>query len=310
MILVTGATGFLGSKLLQRLHDSHQPVRAVARNLNKVPLSLRFQNVEWVQGDVLDVVSLEEAMLGVDTIYHCAAVVSFESRHHQSMMQVNTTGTANVVNAAIDANVKKLLHVSSIAALGRTNFNEIITEESQWHSTKDNSVYAQSKYLAEREVWRGTQEGLTAVIVNPSVIIGPGDWSRGTGRLFHASRNGLPFYPKGTNGFVFVNDVVECMIRLMNGTCENERYIVSSENLSYKEFFTLTTKAFGVSTPSIPLNRLITKLAWLASTVLHKTIGIAPILYAPKKHVTSTGTIITATKKKKRAIGHHFFPGK
>lgn len=309
MILVTGATGFLGSRLLQQLNAANETVRAIARDLPRVPKNLALPNVEWVQGDVLDVVSLEEAMQGVERVYHCAALVSFDARHHQSMMNVNVTGTANVVNAALAANVKKLLHVSSIAALGRSNRDQLIDENSEWTNGKDNSVYAQSKYLAEREVWRGTQEGLPAVIVNPSVIIGSGNWTQGTPRLFRSARNGMPFYPRGVNGFVSVDDVVNCMIQLMNNDFANERYVVSSENVSYKDFLTLTTKALDVKSPTIPLSRFVTNLSWLASSLLHKTFGVAPLLTRETAR-TVNGTYRYSNEKIKKAIGYDFKPAK
>ena len=307
MILVTGASGFLGSRLLQKMAVSHQPVRALTRNPNSIPPALQLQNVQWIEGAVLDVVSLAEAMQNVERVYHCAAIVSFETKDHRDLMRVNVSGTANVVNAALVAGVKKLLHVSSIAALGRTSRDELITEDSRWDDSGQNSTYALSKYLAEREVWRGTQEGLPAVIVNPSVIIGPGNWMHGTPKLFHASRNGMAFYPKGMNGFVGIDDVVDCMIKLMNGHFENERYIISAENLSYKDFFTLTTKAFGVKTPAIGLSKNLTRLAWLGSAALHRTLGIAPILTRETAR-TVNGTYRYSNEKIKRALNYNFKP--
>ena len=156
-------------------------------------------------------------------------------------------------------------------------------------------------------MWRGTQEGLPAVIINPSVIIGSGNWLKGTPRLFHASRNGLPLYPRGTNGFVSVDDVVACMIQLMNGGFVNERYVVSGENLSYKDFFILITKALNVSQPRIPISGLATKLSWLASSLLHKTFGVAPILTRETAR-TVNGTYRYSNEKIKRALGYNFKP--
>jgi nucleoside-diphosphate-sugar epimerase len=225
------------------------------------------------------------------------------------MMRVNATGTANVVNAALAAGVKKLLHVSSTAALGRHPRMATIDENAVWKKNNNNSVYALSKYLAEREVWRGTQEGLPAVIVNPSVIIGPGDWLRGTPRLFHACRHGLPVYPRGTNAFVSVHDVVRCMTELMNGDVENERFIVTAENVSYKNFFTWATQALGVSGPSVALPNWITSITWRVSALLHKTLGVYPLLTRETAR-TVNGTFLYSNEKIKSQLGVEFVPAK
>lgn len=307
MILVTGATGFLGSKLLRHLSRSHQVVRAIARDLKNISSDLRLPNVEWIHGDILDVISLEEAMNGVERVYHCAAIVSFDERDHERMMLVNTKGTANVVNASLTAGVKKLLHVSSTAALGRSHQGVVITEEAEWKTNKNNSVYALSKYLAEREVWRGTQEGLPAVIVNPSVIIGAGDWKRGTPRLFHSCRRGMRVYPKGTNAFVYIDDVVSCMMELMNGTFENERYILSGENMSYKDFFQLITKTLEAPQPQIALPEWTIGVMWRVAALLHRAIGVYPLLTRETARTVS-GKNLYSNEKIKRTLNYEFVP--
>ena len=316
MILVTGATGFLGKKLLQHLVASGngdpqlpRPVRALVRDPARLTPDLRFDNVEWIQGDVLDVVSLEEAMQGVTHVYHCAAVVSFDASDHKTMMQVNAIGTANTVNAALASGVKKMLHVSSTAALGRQTQSNMIDENAVWKKSPNNSVYALSKYLAEREVWRGTQEGLPAVIVNPSVIIGPGDWNRGTPRLFHASRRGMPAYPRGTNAFVSVHDVVICMVELMNGNFENERFVLTAENVSYRDFFTWVTQTLGVKTPTVSLPKWSTEITWRLSALLHKTLGVYPLLTRETAR-TVNGTFHYSNEKIKQRLGYNFTPAK
>jgi dihydroflavonol-4-reductase len=211
------------------------------------------------------------------------------------------------VNAALAAGVKKLLHVSSTAALGRSHQGISITEDAVWKTSKNNSVYALSKYLAEREVWRGTQEGLPAVIVNPSVIIGTGNWQQGTPRLFHACRRGMPVYPKGANAFVFVDDVVNCMMHLMNGAFESERYILSSENMAYKDFFTLVTKALDTSQPQFALPEWLTGLTWRVAALLHKTFGVYPLLTRETARTVS-GKNFYSNEKIKRALNYEFVP--
>ncbi|MEI7669522.1 MAG: NAD-dependent epimerase/dehydratase family protein [Pseudomonadota bacterium] len=279
MILVTGATGFLGNHLLEKLAtDSNLKIRALTRHLIKIPERYKKENIEWVEADVLDVVALEEAMIGVEQIYHCAAKVSFEAKHYDKIMLINVKGTANVVNLALDAKVKKLVHVSSIASLGRTTESGLITEETKWEDSDLNSKYAISKFLGEREVWRGMQEGLNAVIVNPSIIIGAGDWKKGSARFFYTAKNGMRFYPVGMNGFVDAKDVVNCMIQLMNSKIVNERFIINAENYFYKDLLMDITSALNVRQPNIKIEPWITNIAWRVSSILNKTFGTYPTL--------------------------------
>lgn len=277
MILVTGASGFLGKRLIQALQPGGEMIVALSHSASNIP-ETRADNVIWIHADVLDVVQLSEAMKGVEKVYHCAARVSFEQRHHEEMMRTNVEGTANVVNAALAAGVRKLLHVSSTAALGRSGKGELITENAAWQTNRHNSVYARSKFLAEQEVWRGIVEGLPAVIVNPCTIIGPGNWFQGTPRLFHACRNGMPFYPGGMNAFVALDDVVKCMIRLMDSSVTGERFIIAAENMTYKDLLTLITRSLGKQEPRFKIPRMLANLTWMVSSVLHKTLGIYPLL--------------------------------
>ena len=191
MILVTGGTGFLGSYIIKQLVEKGYAVRAIRRSNKpdgyRVPFWIPKEivdNVEWVEGDVLDVVALEEAMEGIDTVIHTAAVISFIKKDRPNMYQVNVEGTANVVNMMLEKNVRRLMHVSSVAALGRSASGGHVNEEKKWEESKVNTHYAKSKYKAELHVWRGTAEGLEAVIVNPSTILGYGDWNTGSCAIF------------------------------------------------------------------------------------------------------------------------------
>ena len=175
MVFVTGATGLVGSHLVQALVQQGKPVRALYRSV--IPSFAGADKVQWVQGDILDVITLDEALIGVEQVYHCAAVVSFNPKRAEELYQVNVEGTANVVNASITAGVQKLLFVSSVAALGRMREGSAIDENMQWSPKANNSEYGRTKYLAEMEVWRGIGEGLKAVIVNPTIILGAGDWN-------------------------------------------------------------------------------------------------------------------------------------
>lgn len=275
MILVTGGTGLLGTYLLYELTRKGNKVRVLLRpgkkgyeprNLfNCIPDANKqlVDQIEWVEGDVLDTFSLHQAIQGVDYVYHCAALISFNPREMKSMLELNVEGTANVVNACLENDVKKLCHVSSIASLGQAEKSEVIEENAKWKTSGTNSGYAVSKYGGEREVWRGIEEGLNAVIVNPSVIIGAGCHKRATNQLFHSIRKFLPFYTSGVNGYVDVRDVAKAMILLMESSISGERYILNSENLSLREFFTKTAEILHKPIPHIAVNgNVMMVFAW------------------------------------------------
>ena len=276
MILVTGGTGLVGSYLLYELTRKGHTVKALLRPGNRPYQTRKIFNcfssgneqlidqVEWVEGDVLDPFSLNQAMQGVDYVYHCAAVISFNPRELKQMIAVNVEGTANVVNACLENGIKKLCHVSSIASLGQAEKGEMIDENAKWKTSRTNSGYAISKYGGEREVWRGIEEGLNAVIVNPSIIIGAGCHPKATNQLFHNIENFIPFYTSGVNGYVDVRDVVNAMILLMEITITGKRFVLNSENLSLREFFTIAADILGKPHPRIALNgRLLGLIAWL-----------------------------------------------
>lgn len=230
--------------------------------------------IDWIEGDILDTFILEDAMEGVQQVYHCAGVVSYAPDDYQLMMDVNAEGTANIVNIALYRKVEKLIHVSSIAAIGRRPKLPVIDEKTQWERSSWNSAYAVSKYLAEMEVWRGVAEGLSVGIVNPSVIIGSGYWETGTGQLFERANNGLKFYPKGSTGYVDVRDVARFMIELMNSPVKDERFILNGTNTTYLDFFTQIAHILGKKPPTIQVNFLLKEAAilgeWLRSTLLRK----------------------------------------
>ncbi len=274
MILVTGGTGLLGSHLLfdlvkdgikitamKRANSSLALVGKTFSYYHKNPESI-LNNIIWVDGDVTDIYSLYETFEGIEKVYHAAACLSFDPSDKKQMMRVNAAGTANVVNACIAKNVKKLCYVSSIATLGRTDYDGVIDEETHWKDSKKNSVYSISKYNAEREVWRGIAEGLPAVIVNPGVIIGPGNWKKGSSQLIDRVWNGLKFYTPGVNGYVDVRDVSKAMIKLMESEIISERFILSSENLDYQKFFNFVANALGKKQPYIKAPCFSGQLAW------------------------------------------------
>lgn len=278
MILVTGGTGFLGSHLLRALVHAGKSVRALYRERIPEQLNDIRDRVEWVKGDVLDVLALEDAMQQVEMVYHCAAVVSFQPDKKAQMMKINAEGTANVVNSALDAGVRKLLHVSSVAALGRAKTMQDISEASSWEDSRNNSAYAISKHLSEMEVWRGIAEGLDAVIVNPSIILGTGFWHDGSGMLLKNAWKEFPYYTQGINGFVDVEDVVKAMILLMDGPVTGQRFILSAENWPYRELFTKMATVLGKKPPHIAVKPWMAEIVWRIEGIKGKLSGKRPLL--------------------------------
>ncbi len=260
MILVTGGAGLVGNELIKQLLASGKNVRAI---YNKTPLAdFKSSGLEQMQCNILDIVTLREVMCGIEQVYHCAAVVTFNPRHKQEMFKINIEGTANVVNAALDAGVKKMVYVSSVAALGRIREQQPITELMNWTEETSNSAYGQSKYLAEMEVWRGFAEGLEAVMVNPTIILGAGNWNEGSTKLFQSVYNEFPWYADGTTGFVDVRDLAKAMMLLMDSNITGQRFIISAENRSYKEVFEMMAKAFGKKPPYKKVTPFIAKIVW------------------------------------------------
>jgi nucleoside-diphosphate-sugar epimerase len=261
MILVTGGTGLVGAHLLFHLLQNDFKVRAIHReksdlqNVEKVfgyyhenHKSL-FQKIEWLVADLNDLPALEKAFEGVEQVYHAAAMISFDPNDYDQLVKINTEGTSNMVNLCIAKRVKKLCYVSTIGTIGRSTHDEMVDEQSEWQNHHIN-VYAKAKYAAEMEVWRGGQEGLSVVMVNPGVIIGPGFWKKGTGALFKAAHKGYRYYPPGGTGFVTVHDVVKVMVLLMNSEIKNERYIMVAENLTFKEVLSDMSTYMGKKPPT------------------------------------------------------------
>lgn len=273
MVLVTGGTGLVGSHLLLHLIENGESVRAIYRNLETIQKTkdlfslykkeTLFEKISWIQADIIDVSSLEMAFENVDYVYHCAALISFDPKDEDALRKNNIEGTANIVNFCIAKNIKKLCFVSSIAALGDLKENEkIITEETEWNPEKPHSDYAISKYGAEMEIWRGQQEGLNSVIVNPGVILGPRIWKQGSGMLFKKIENGFPFYTKGISGFIAVTDVVKIAVMLMKSDIKNERFTLIAQNIVFQDLFNSIADALKVKRPSIYVSPLLTRFLW------------------------------------------------
>lgn len=271
-ILVTGATGFLGSYLTRWLLRQGESVRAIHRKDSTFDLvqDIRSQ-VEWVEADVLNVPALAEAMQGISKVYHSAATVSFDTRDIPHMMNINAKGTANVVNLCLSEKVDRLLHISSVAAIGRSKPEAVITEKDHWESSKYNSPYAISKFRAEREVWRGTVEGLNAAIISPSIILGGGFWHAGSARMVQRVAQGERFYPPGQTGFVDVRDVAQIAHQVMESGIEKERFIVVAENADYRRVMHELAQELGTRPPTIPAQpwmiHLLRRIEWARSVL-------------------------------------------
>lgn len=283
MVLVTGGSGLLGSELIRQLLAQGKRVRAI---YNKTPLpEFNHSSLQQFECNILDVVGLEEAMQEVEQIYHCAALVNFDPAKKRELFRVNIEGTANVVNAALTTGIKKMVHVSSVAALGRIRENEPITESMNWSEETSNSNYGQSKYLGELEVWRGIGEGLNAVMVNPVIILGAGDWNDGSSQIFKSVYNEFPWYTEGVTGFVDARDVVKAMIILMESDISSERFIISAENRSYREVFDLIAVAFGKKKPAKKVTPFIAQAVWRLEAVKSMFTGKKPLV---TKETTAT----------------------
>ena len=281
----------MGSHLLFELASKGRSVRALKRPGSNTELLKRlflwydeacgeqlYNCIEWVEGDLLYIISLQEAMAGIEQIYHCAAMVSFMPEDRQPMMKANVDGTANLVNIALQNDIKKFCHCSSVAALGSPDRGNLVDESLVWKTSKTNSWYAISKYGSEREVWRASEEGLPVVIVNPTVVIGPGDPARSSAQLYQSVKNGMKFYTSGVTGFVDARDVAKIMVLLTESEIVNQRYILSSEDLSYKELFTLFADYSGAKPPKYKAGRILSELAWRLEKSRSFITGQKPLL--------------------------------
>jgi dihydroflavonol-4-reductase len=279
MILVTGATGLVGSHLILHLLDQGKSVKAMFRkeehkkdvNYKKSDL---FLKINWVQANILEIPSLETVFQEVEHVYHCAGFISFNPKDENKLRKVNIEGTANVVNFCLDFKIKKLCYISSIATLGDLKTNETqITEESEWNPEMAHSDYAISKYGGEIEVWRGQQEGLNVIVVNPGVILGPIFWTKGSGEIYQKIKNGLPFYTKGSTGFVSVIDVVKITCKLMESTIQGEKFILVSQNKTYQEILFNIADVLNLKRPKYYVNKIVTGFAWRIDWVLSTFFG-------------------------------------
>ncbi|MFI5451093.1 NAD-dependent epimerase/dehydratase family protein [Pedobacter sp. UC225_61] len=307
MILVTGATGFLGAELITQLTAQSLKVRALKRTTSIIPDLLKENKlVEWFVADINEPESLADAFENVTQVYHCAAFISFDPKDKAKLLKINIEGTSNIVNLCAEHQAR-LVHVSSIAALGNAKKDEQITEKDFWEYDSKVHAYAISKYEGEMEVWRGIAEGLDAVIVNPAVIIGKNAGFEGSGAIFKLVKDGLKFYTDGATGIVDVEDVAKAMILLMNSEVSAERYTLSADNLNYKDFFAEIATGFGIKPPQIEAKPWMLGIAWRAAKLASLFTQKAPALTRDAAR-SSFNLSYYSNAKVKNAIDINFKP--
>jgi len=286
-ILLTGGTGFLGSHILEEL---------LARGYNNIlvlsrsQVTVQLEHVDYVRGDILDVFFLESILQDVDCIIHAAAIVSFHKSMRKEMFEVNVEGTANLVNLALMHSVRSFVYVSSAAAIGQTLDESLISEQTKWNNKLAHTQYALSKFMGEKQVWRGHAEGLAVSIVNPALILGKGNWQTGSSGFFSKIYHGLKYYPTGSNGLVSAVDVSKFICALLEQDKNGERYILSAENMSYKELFTKIAQQMDVATPTIAIEGIQKLMARVKEFISN--------LSGPKSHYLTKESLENISERK------------
>ncbi len=318
-VLITGATGLVGSHIALQMLEKGWQVKCLVRTINKKADTKRifghygseslslFEKITWVQGDILDIHSVIEALADVEYVVHSAAFVSFIPNEFPEMYKINVEGTANIVNACLDKKITKLCHISSVAAIGRSMDEKDYSEETVWKDSPTNTNYAKSKYQAELEVWRGIAEGLNAVIVNPSTIIGPGIWEQSSATLITKVWEGQEYYTQGINGFVDVRDVANVSIQLLESPISGERFIASSENIGFHELFNQIADRLNKPRPSKEATPAKAKIVVAVGWVLYKLFNKKPFITAESSR-TAMFKSYFSNEKVKKTLGYKFIP--
>ena len=315
---VTGASGFLGAHLVCALLHKGYAVKALKRaqsSMNEFTLisglyfrhdqSSVINNLKWVEGDITDYDTIEEFFEKDRFVFHCAGIVSFNKSDREKLLLTNVKGTENVVNACLAKGVKKLIYASSTAAIGKAEGNQVTNETNQWDEKDNPSNYSISKYYGELEVWRGIEEGLDAVIINPTMIIGPGDWQKATGRFFINGFKNFPFYTDGSNAFVYVNDVAQAMIALAESDIKSERFLIAGENMPLRHFMNCVADAFGKRRPFIKAGPFITAIAWRWFELISLLTGTKGLI-TQESATSSLKKVEYSNKKIKEALSFEF----
>lgn len=304
MIFVTGGSGLIGSFLLRHFLEKGMAVKALYRQA--IPDHLAQEpGIEWVKGDISDSFLLQEVIAQADQVYHCAGLVSYAPQDAGLLKEVNIAGTIQVVDACLQHPQVKLCYVSSIAAIGSAKPGTVLTEEAKWDPAAPHSLYGNSKYLGELEVWRGIAEGLQAFIVNPSVVLAPSaDWSRSSAQLFKYVADEKRFYTRGQGNFVDVRDVITCMTTLMEDPAAmGERYILNAGPLTYQDFFEKVATCLGKKPPSVQVPDALTALLWRAEYLRALVTGKRPLITKDTAAMATRTQVYSSEKVKQRVPG-------
>lgn len=305
MILVTGSAGLLGRCLTDKLLDQGRSVRAL---VHKHSLQKQHPLLEEVRGDIADVVFLEEVLEGVEQVYHCAGVVSFNPADTGRMYHVNVKGTESLVNACLHKQVCRFIHVSSVSVLDRYKEDGLINESISDNNKQPMSKYGETKWKAEMEVWRGMEEGLDAVIVNPSIILGAGNWQESSAAIFKTVYDGLDWYTGGSTGFVDVNDVADAMILLMASDISQQRFILSAENRSFREVINMIAEGFSKPRPSRYASRSLSSIIWRLEHLRSRVFGSRPLITKETSRSAHTKAAFDNSKFLKQFPGFSYRP--
>lgn len=310
-ILITGGTGFLGAYMIKQLIEEGYTVKAIKRHSSVLPRFIPkniLDKVAWVDGDILDIISLLDAMQDVDTVIHAAAIVSFHKKDRNMMYQVNVEGTRNVVNTALEAGVKKFIHISSVAALGRKKNSTIVDETAKWEESTNNTHYAITKHYAELEAWRGFAEGLEGVILNPATILGYGDWHTGSNAIFKNVYDEYGWYTNGMNGFTDVEDVARAVTKLLAIGITEERFIVCNNNWPFKKLLDTIADGFGKKRPDKLATPFLSQIAWRLEKIKSLLSGKPSLITRESAAVANSETVFDNQKLLKVLPGFQYTP--
>ncbi len=298
-VLLTGANGLLGSFILRELLENNFSVKATCRSNSNFELIQDIKDkVEWFEGDMTDFLAMEKAMADCDIVIHSAAVVSYDKKDKANMIPTNVNGTRNLVDLAIEKDIKQFIQISSIAAVGRPKTQFHLNEETKWEESPNNSIYAKSKFYSELEVWRGIAEGLKGVILNPAFILGPGDPKRSSTQLFRYVWDKSKFYTEGNLNFVDVRDVAKAVIKVMKDGIISERYILCGGTIRFKNLFEKIAKQWEIEAPRIKISKSISETIWRVEAIRTAIFGGKAIITKDSSNSANSQYVLDSTKSK------------
>ncbi len=308
-VFITGATGLVGSYICRELLQNGHKIRAVKRATSNLNLLEDIEDkIEWIDTDLSEAIFWDDHLKGMDAVIHAAAVISFDKRWEKKMYKTNVRGTADLINTVLRSDVKQFLHVSSVAAIGRQPEQTSVNEKDRWEDTEFDSIYARAKYLQELEVWRGAEEGLNVKIINPSVVLGPGNWSdEGSTSVFKYAYEEKGYHPAGKVNYVDVRDVATAAVKLLESDVKNERFILNADSLRYKDFFSKIARAFGKKAPDkIVKDWMLTIGVW--AVWLRSRLNGKQALITKETALISKTEIHFENTKVKKALDFQFRP--